>query len=64
LFGKRLKLQMGNIDRLKERNSNRTIAVATLQDDEIIGAELLKRFTNELIETSKETIRRAEKLRL
>ncbi len=57
LFGKRLELQMGHIDRLKKRNTNRTIAVATLQDDEIIGAELLKRFAKEMIEPSKETIR-------
>jgi len=57
LFGKRLELQMGHINRLKERNAKRTIAVATLQDDEIIGAELLKRFANQVIEKPKEAVR-------
>lgn len=56
LFGKRLELQMGHINRLKERNSERTIAVATLQDDEIIGAELLQQFASQVIEKAKEAI--------
>ncbi|SHL08021.1 ArsA family ATPase [Alicyclobacillus tolerans] len=56
LFGKRLELQMGHIRRLKECNTNRTIAVATLQDDEIIGFELLQRFSDDVIEKPKETI--------
>ena len=57
LFGKRLELQMGHIHGLKERNTNRTITVATLQDDEIIGVDLLKRFADEIIERPKEAIR-------
>ncbi|QSO53198.1 ArsA family ATPase [Alicyclobacillus curvatus] len=57
LFGKRLELQMTHINHLKERNTNRTIAVATLQDDEIIGAELLKWFAQEVIEKPKEALR-------
>lgn len=31
--------------------------VATLQDDEIIGAELMKRFATQVIEKTKEAIR-------
>ncbi|QSO54229.1 ArsA family ATPase [Alicyclobacillus curvatus] len=55
LFGKRLELQMGHIARLKARSHCQHIAVATLQDDEIIGTELLRRFANEVIEMNKTT---------
>ncbi|QQE78312.1 ArsA family ATPase [Alicyclobacillus sp. SO9] len=49
LFGKRLELQMRHISRLKERSNYQNIAIATLQDDEIIGVDLLQRFANEMI---------------
>jgi len=57
LFGKRLELQMRHIQRLREHNADRTIAVATLQDDEIIGVKMLKQFAMQVIEKPKEAIR-------
>jgi len=50
LFGKRLKLQTAHIKAVKERNSDQTIAVATLQEDEILGPELLKQFAEQVVE--------------
>lgn len=57
LFGKRLEKQMGHIKALKQRNSNKTIAMVTLQDEEVIGVELLQLFANEVIEAPIEVIR-------
>lgn len=57
LFGKRLALQTGHIVALKIRNPGRTIAVAALQDDEIIGLEQLKQFAAQVIEKPKEAVR-------
>lgn len=57
LFGKRLELQTRHIHKLKEKNTSQTIAVATLQDDEIVGVELLGQFANEVIEKPKEAVR-------
>lgn len=56
LFGRRLALQMGHVDRLKEQHMNRTIAVATLQDDEVIGIDLLRKFAEAVIEQPKEAV--------
>jgi arsenite-transporting ATPase len=49
LFGKRRTAQRAHIDRLQQHHENRVIAVATLQDDEIIGADLLRAFGQQII---------------
>ena len=49
LFGKRRTAQRAHIDRLQQHHENRVIAVATLQDDEIIGADLLRAFAQQVI---------------
>jgi len=56
LFGKRLKLQMGHITAVKQRNAHRTVAVALLQDDEVIGKELLQQFAEQVIEPVQEVV--------
>ncbi|MCF8565900.1 ArsA family ATPase [Alicyclobacillus tolerans] len=57
LFGKRLELQTGHIRELMVKNQGRTVAVAALQDDEIIGVEPLKQFAVQVIENPKEAVR-------
>lgn len=50
LFGKKLKLQQGHIKGLQTRHIGRAVSVATLQDDEIIGVELLRLFAQQVVE--------------
>ncbi len=56
LFGRRLDLQMHQIHALKQRNATQTIAVATLQDDEVLGTELLTQFAKQVIGEPKEAL--------
>lgn len=49
LFGKRRTVQRAHIDRLQQHHEHHVIAVATLQDDEIIGTDLLRAFAQQVI---------------
>ena len=56
LFGRRLQLQLGHIGKLKEKHAVHTVAVATLQDQEVIGAALLRDFAGQVISKTRETV--------
>lgn len=56
LFGKRLAIQIGHIQDLIQANPNPVVAVAMLQDDEIIGIGSITRFSEQVIEPIKEVI--------
>lgn len=56
LFGRRLQLQLGHIGKLKERHAARTVAVAILQNQEVIGAALLRDFAGRVISETRETV--------
>ncbi len=53
LFGKRLALQLAHIDTLKRQHPAQIIAIAPLQDDEVIGTTLMREFAVQMIETDK-----------
>ena len=55
LFGRRLELQMRQIHALQQRNAVQTVVMATLQDDEVLGTELLNQFVKQVIEKPKKT---------
>ncbi len=49
LFGRRLQLQKAQIEKLRQGHDKEQICVATLQDDEIMGRELLQNFAKHVV---------------
>jgi len=56
LFGRRIAVQEAHVARLQERQQDCKMAIALLQDDEVMGSAMLNRFIAEVIEVAREVI--------